>query len=162
MSIKKVQHWQEKLTESRTELRRVLAALTPAHWTHPVFSEGETWTVKTVVGHLIDTERGMSIHVHKTRKGEPTLPENFDLDRWNAGIHERMGERSAEELLAGLEATREKTLSVLASIREDEWDLTGRHPSRGVITIEQYYETIHVHELSHARDINRALASVSR
>ncbi len=158
MSNKKAQHWQEKLAESRAALRRVLDALEPAQWEAPVFGEGETWTVKTVIGHLIDTERGMSIHVHKIRKGEETLPENFDLDRWNAGIHERMGERSAEELLAGLAATREKTLSVLASIEPAQWALTGRHPSRGVITIEQYYETIALHEQMHGADIEQTLA----
>ncbi len=142
MSNKKIQHWQEKLAKSRAELRRLLDALDPMQWKTPIFGEGETWTVKTVVGHLIDSERSMSIHVHKIRKGEETLPESFDLDRWNAGIHERMGERSTDELMAGLEATREKTLSVLSSIQEDEWALTGRHPSRGKISVEQYYETM--------------------
>ena len=37
----------------------------------------------------------MSIHVHKIRKGEPTLPDNFDLDRSGTRAStSRMGERS--------------------------------------------------------------------
>jgi hypothetical protein len=52
---------------------------------------------------------------------------------------------------------RARTLQVLDSINEDEWELQGRHPSRGLITIEQYYETIAGHDMTHTRDIKRAL-----
>ncbi|MEZ4663281.1 MAG: hypothetical protein R2911_37525 [Caldilineaceae bacterium] len=32
-----------------------------------------------------------------------------------------------------------------------------RHPSRGVITVEQYYETMYGHELMHGADIRQAV-----
>ena len=99
----------------------------------------------------------MSIQLHKIRKGEPTIPEGFDLERWNAGVKKRIGNLSPAELVAGLESTRAKTLEGLASLNEEEWALTGRHPSRGVITIEQYYETIAGHDQAHAQDITQAL-----
>lgn len=150
-------HWKRKLAQSRAELMAALEGLSPAEWETPVYSEGDTWTVATVVGHLVDSERGMSIHVHKIRKGQPTIPEDFDVERWNAGVKERIGARTPEELLALLERVRAKTLEVMASLQEPEWSLTGRHPSRGVITVEQYYETIHGHERMHAADIRKAL-----
>lgn len=152
------QHWTEKLAESRSALLEVIQGLSPEQWQTPVFSEGDVWTVATVVGHLLENERGMSIHVHKIRKGEPTVPEGFDLERWNAGVKERMGAPSPAELLAGLEKTRARTLDVMRSLKDDEWALRGRHPSQGVITVEQYYETIYRHELMHTDDIRRALA----
>ncbi len=150
-------HWKNKLTQSRAELMAALEGLSPAEWETPVYSEGDTWTVATVVGHLADSERGMSIHVHKIRKGQPTIPEDFDVERWNAGVKERIGDRTPEELLALLESVRAKTLEVMASLGEEEWTLTGRHPSRGVITVEEYYETIYGHERMHAADIRQAL-----
>ncbi len=152
-------YWTQKLAESRAALQEVLNSLTPEQWQTPVFSEGDVWTVATVVGHLVENERGMSIHVHKIRKGEPTVPEGFDLERWNAGVKERMGEPTPQELLAAMEQTRARTLAVMESLQEEEWALTGRHPSRGVITVEQYYETMHLHELAHTEDIRRALAA---
>ena len=158
MSVDRKTQWQQKLAESRVALFALLNSLHPDQWSQPVFSEGDTWTVTTVVSHLLDSERGMSIQIHKTRKGEETIPEGFDINRWNAGVQKRVGNLSPAELMAGLEATRTKTLDVMNSLKDEDWARTGRHPTRGLITIEQYYETIHGHELSHAEDIKRALA----
>lgn len=158
MPNSKLQIWQERLNTARQELLTLLNSLSADQWQAPVYSEGETWTVATVVAHLAENERGMSIHVHKIRKGEPTIPDNFDLNRWNAGVIGRMGEKSPGELLALLESTRAKTLEVMSTLSAEEWSLTGRHPSRGIITIEQYYETMAGHDLAHANDIRNAIA----
>jgi len=157
MSVDHKTQWQEKLTESRAALFALLNSLQPDQWNTPVFSEGDTWNVATVVSHLLDSERGMSIQIHKTRKGEETIPPGFDLDRWNAGVAKRVGNLSPAEIMVALETTRAKTLEVMNSLHDDDWSRTGRHPSRGVITIDQYYETIHAHELIHAADIRKAV-----
>lgn len=158
MSVDRKTEWQQKLVASRAALLALLTSLQPEQWTQPVFTEGDTWTVTTVVSHLLDSERGMSIQIHKTRKGEETIPEGFDINRWNASVQKRVGNLSSAELIAGLEVTRAKTLDVMNSLQDEDWARTGRHPTRGLITIEQYYETIYGHELSHAADMKRALA----
>lgn len=157
MTTSKLAAYQAQLAASRRELLTLLEGLTPAQWQAPVFSEGDTWSVTTVVAHLAENERGMSIHVHKIRKGEETIPPDFDLTRWNAGVKKRTGEQTPAELLALLATTRAKVLEVMASLKEEDWTRTGRHPSRGLITIEQYYETMAGHELTHAQDIRKAL-----
>ena len=153
----KAADWQAKLAAARQQLLALLTTLKPEQWETEVFSENEPWRVSTIVSHLVDAERGMSIQVHKTRKGEPTIPPDFDINRWNAGVQKRIGNLSPAELLAALEATRTKTLEVLNSLKDEEWSLTGRHSSRGVITIEQYYETIAEHDRMHTADIRQAL-----
>ncbi len=135
----------------------LLEGLSREQWQTQVFSEGDMWTVTTVLAHLVESERGMSIHVHKIRKGEATLPEDFDLERWNAGLARRVGDVAPEELMASAAATRARTLEVMESLEEAEWELTGRHPSRGEITVAQYYETIHAHEVGHVQDMRQAL-----
>ena len=154
----KNQQWQAKLKASRQGLLNLLETLQPEQWERTVYSEGNQWTIRTVVSHLIDSERGMSIHIHKIRKGEETLPAGFDLTSWNAGVSKRMGDLTPAELISGLEATRAKTLELLHKVEGHEWVLTGNHPSRGIITIDQYYETIHGHELIHTADMQKALA----
>jgi DinB superfamily len=155
--MNRTEKWSTALAESRAALLKVLNALSPEAWETVVFGEGDAWTVSTIVGHLIDSERGMSIHVHKIRKGEETLPPDFDLERWNAGVKQRLGSPSPAELLAGLEAVRARTLQGLQNLAEEDWDRTGRHPSRGVITVEQYYETIAGHEVMHCAHIQAAI-----
>ena len=159
MSTNKCTHWQQQLADSREALLALLHGLTEEQWQTPVFSEGKPWTVRTVVSHLIDGERGMSIQVHKIRKGEETIPPDFDLNRWNASVQKRVGDLSPTELIAALETTRARTLDGMATLQENEWTLKGRHPSRGMITVDQYYETIHGHELSHTADMQKALGS---
>ncbi|HRJ43787.1 MAG: DinB family protein [Caldilineaceae bacterium] len=153
----KKEKWSNLLAEARAALLETLNSLTPEQWEQVVFGEGDQWTVGTIVGHLVDSERGMSIHIYKIRKGEETLPEGFDLTRWNAGVKQRVGELTEAELLAGLEATRARTLQGLNTLEESDWERSGTHPSRGVITVEQYYETIAGHERMHLIHIQEAL-----
>ena len=157
MSTDRKEILKQKMSGARTALTNLLSQLTPEQWQTPVFSEQQTWTVQYIVAHLTDAEQGMSIQVHKIRKGQETLPEGFDLNQWNAGVQERVGTLTVAELLDRMPKVRARTLQVLDSINEEEWELQGRHPSRGLITIEQYYETIAGHDMTHTRDIKRAL-----
>ncbi len=157
MSARRRDHWKERLDESRDALFSLLNGLSPEQWQATVYAEGNTWTVATVLAHLVESERGMSIHVHKIRRGEATIPDDFDLERWNAGLTRRTGDVAPDELMANAVATRARTLQVMESLEDREWELTGRHPSRGEITIDQYYETIHAHEVGHLGDIRAAL-----
>jgi hypothetical protein len=147
----------QKLAQARTDLQNLLASLNEEEWHTSVISEGDTWTVLDIVAHLVENERGMSIHVHKIRQGKETVPEGFDLNQWNAGLKDRRGSPTPADLLQSLAQTRARTLEGLEAIQDTEWNLTGRHPSRGIITIEQYYETIAIHDAGHTNDIKKAL-----
>lgn len=146
-----------QLTQAREELTHLLASLTPDQWSTPVVGEEEVWIIRDIVAHLAENERGMSIHIHKIRKGQETVPAGFDLTQWNAGLKSRIGHPTPTELLQTLAQTRATTLEVLDSIRDTEWSLTGRHPAQGVITIEQYYRTMASHDREHTDDIKKAL-----
>ena len=77
MSAERKALWKRKLDESRTALFQLLNSLSTEQWQTTVFAEGDTWTVATVLAHLVESERGMSIHVHKIRKGEATIADRF-------------------------------------------------------------------------------------
>jgi uncharacterized protein (TIGR03083 family) len=157
MTTDRSQYLRGELAATQQELLTLLHSLTPEQWQTPVFSHEGGWTVATTVAHLVEGERGMSIQVHKIRKGEATVPADFDLKRWNSGVAQRMGNPSPSELFALLASTREKTLAVMETLHDEDWARTGRHPSRGIITIEQYYETMAGHYREHAADIRNAL-----
>jgi hypothetical protein len=162
MTTTKKIYWQQKLAEARAELETLLASLSPQELQTAVIGEDQTaWTVLDVVAHLVENERGMSIHIHKIRKGQETVPESFDLTKWNAGLKGRMGSPSLSELLESLAQTRARTLKELDSLQDEEWSLQGRHPARGVITIEQYYETMAGHDILHTNDIKKALGRLN-
>jgi hypothetical protein len=162
MTIDKKNYWQQKLAEARAELETLLDSLSPEELLQPVIGEGQTtWTVLDVISHLVENERGMSIHIHKIRKGQETIPQDFDLTKWNAGLKERMSNPALPELREKLAETRVRTLKELDSLQDQEWELQGRHPARGVITIEQYYETMAGHDRLHTTDIKKALGRLN-
>lgn len=157
MSNEKREAYKQQLTQARTDLLTLLDSLNKTQWQTTVISEGQDWSVADIVTHLLENERGMSIHIHKIRQGRETVPADFDLEEWNAGLKERNAPAEPEQLLTGLAQVRAKTLEVLATVEDHEWDLSGRHPDRGLITIAQYYETIAGHDRHHAADIRRGL-----
>ena len=157
MSIDKKTQYKQKLARARMRLQNLLTSLSEEQWQTPVIGEDQTWTVLDVVAHLVENEGAMSIHVHKIRQGKETVPEGFDLDKWNAGLKERMENPTSQELLQSLDQTRTRTLAELESLKDEEWSLQGRHPLRGMITVEQYYKTMAMHETWHTNDIEKAL-----
>jgi len=159
ITVDKKTYWQKQLAQSRAGLNELLDTLSEEQWQTTVFSEDQSWTVQNVVTHLVESEMGMSIHIHKIRKGRETLPKGFKIDDWNAGLTDRMGDTTPEELRQKLGPVRERTLQGMETLSDDEWSLTGVHPTRGTITIEQYYETISGHETSHTNDIKQAIAN---
>lgn len=157
MSTDKIAKWKAQLTEARNELIQLLLSLDEAQLQTPVISEENEWTPLDIAAHLLENERGMSIHVYKIRNGRGTVPEGFDLDYWNSGLKERMGTPALQEVLQSLEEVRARTLQEIDNIKDEEWTLEGRHPFRGIINIEQYYETMAGHDRWHARDIKKGL-----
>ncbi|MDM8520643.1 DinB family protein [Anaerolineales bacterium HSG6] len=145
------------LSKNKTELVSYLETLTPEQWEQEVFSEGNQWTVRDIITHLVEAETGLSIQIHKIRAGRETLPQGFDLDRWNAGVKKRMGDLTPAQLLQGLEEVRQKTLERLKTIESHEWELSGEHPSFGVVSVEKYYQIIAGHQRQHLIDIQSAL-----
>jgi hypothetical protein len=149
----------QKLEQTKTELVNFLQSLNEKQWETTVYSEGTTWTVRDIITHLVDAEPGLSIQIRKIRQGKETIPEGFDLDKWNNAVGKRMGNLSPVELLQKLDDVRAKTLEGLDSIEEHEWELKGRHPVEGIVTIERYYHIIANHQQTHLNDIKSVLAS---
>ncbi len=124
-------------------------------WVYP--EENPPWNVRDVIAHLADAERGLLLQLKRLSAGEPTLPDNFDLQRWNRGTARRSAEVSLDELVRQIEASYEDVLSFLEEVSEDQLDLTGRHGSGEWLSGEAYFRRIADHRAEHAADIERAL-----
>ena len=108
----------------------------------------DKWTVREVVGHVIDTERvfaGRALHF--ARRDPAPLP-GFDQDPWV--VEARSEERPLRSLLAELEAVRRSTLALFRSFPTDAWDARGM--ASGVeFTVRAVLFIIAGHELHHRR-----------
>ena len=93
----------------------------PGAWDAPTACE--SWQVRDVIGHVVDTTEGYFGAFETARSGAPA-PEAYGL----AGMHERAGEHaqtfrelSQPELMSRARADLDKMMGILDPLSEEEW-----------------------------------------
>ena len=129
----------------------------PEMWTKS--NEGEnTWSVRTVVAHLIHAENEDWIPRARVilKSGEDGVFAPFDR-----GGHVRYSRgKTLDQLLDEFAQARAKGLGELAEMKLTAKDLKrrGRHPSFGVVTLSELLATWAAHDLTHLHQISRIMA----
>jgi uncharacterized damage-inducible protein DinB len=83
----------------------------------------DEWTVKQVVGHLVDVERAWSQRLWRISRGDPTPVPGFDHDAYVAAAHfERC---SIKELLKEFELLRQANILAIEGLSEEMLDRRG-------------------------------------
>ncbi|MBT2290714.1 DinB family protein [Paenibacillus albidus] len=75
------------------------------------------WSIKEVLGHLIDTERIMSYRLLRIARGDKTPLAGFEEGDYVAAAG--FGRFTLQELLGQYKAVRESTLALVASLPEE-------------------------------------------
>lgn len=86
------------------------------------YAEGK-WTVRTVIGHMIDAERIFSYRALRIARGDATPLPSFDENAF-AGAAESDARRMAE-LVAELLSVRDSTTRLFASLPDGAWARIG-------------------------------------
>jgi uncharacterized protein (TIGR03083 family) len=152
----RVQQVREQLAASRSYLERVLEQVGD-RWEEQVYTEGTGWTVRQLVNHLADADRGHNAQVMNIAQGVDIIPEDFDVQRYNRRTTEKTMEKSAEQARAELAEHRQQLNRWLDTLDEETLDRTGRHSSLRIMSIEEILRFAARHEKQHAEDIARAL-----
>lgn len=119
--------------------------------------DGENWSIHTLISHLADSERGMLGQVKRALAGEMTVPDDFDLDRWNRGVAKRSADGTIPEFLDSILDAYQQCLELLDTLEESELDVQGRHASGDILTIEGFLRRIAKHRLRHAQDAMKVI-----
>ncbi len=146
-----------KLKSEGEKMSGFYAVLTPEQWNAEVYTEGSTWTVRSILAHLMTAERAFVRLFEDIRKGGPGASEDFSIDRYNARQQEKTREASPEALLADYRSTREQMIAWVSGLKDDELERTGRHPFLGVTTLREMIKMVYIHNQTHYRDIRRVM-----
>jgi len=137
----------------------ILRAIPEAQWATPVPSEEEApWTAKDVLIHLAVSEAGILTPITRYVNGEPGVPTDFDLNRYNRSSVKKRADKTVPELLAEIEAAHAALLAKLETLSEADLDKTGRHARGDTLTIEGFFRRTSEHRLQHARELQKAVA----
>jgi uncharacterized damage-inducible protein DinB len=107
------------------------------------------WSLKEVIGHMVDTERIMSYRALRIARGDATPLPGFDEKTYVS--HSEFSERSLESLLHSFSIVRQATLNLLEQFPADAWLRVGV-VSNNEITVRALGFIIAGHELHH-RDV---------
>jgi len=144
------------LTNTPAALNALLGDL-PKEWT--LRNEGgNTWTVYDVIGHLNHGERTDWLpRVKRILKFGESKP--FDPFDRLAQNRESEG-KTLPQLLDEFVQLRSANLAELRAlgIREDQFNLRGRHPALGLVTLGNLLATWAVHDMTHLHQISRIMA----
>ena len=121
-------------------------------------NEGDKgWTVIELLRHIPNSERGMTANLESIIKGGEGSSEDFDLQRYNHVSNEKMKELTLAEIKENMRKYRETTLSLLESVKEEDWEKEGRHPSQGIYSVKRHFEIISWHQYHHLKGIKSKL-----
>ncbi len=151
----------DHLNHTREELLQVVGQLQPGDWDKSVHSVEGGWTVKQLLLHVATAESGQIKTAQAIAAGQPTVPDDFDLDRYNARQIEKNKDKQPPEILFSLAESRQKLLAFLELVPDDALDKSGKHGRGDVITLEQLFRRIGDHEAEHAVEIQQAVQLTS-
>ena len=147
----------DHLIATREELLRVIGQIQPDDWNKIVQSTEGGWTVKQSLLHLAISETGQIKTGKAIAAGQPTVPDDFDLNRYNNRQLEKNKDKQLPEILSGMAESRQQLLAYLDEVTADELDKRGRHGRGDVISLEQLFHRIGEHEAEHTGEIKAAV-----
>lgn len=110
------------LLESQVgEMRDLIAALPEEKGTYS-YAEGK-WTIKELLGHIIDGELGFMYRAWRFSRGDDTPLEGFDQDVLIE--HARFNSRTFASFLDEFEALRRANVIAFSHYSEDDWSRFG-------------------------------------
>lgn len=147
----------EKLKAEGEKLGGFFQSLTDEQWQAQVYTEGSTWTVRSILAHLMTAERAFLKLFEDIRQGGAGASEDFVIDRYNARQQEKMKEAGPMELLEQFRSVRARMIEWVTALQDNELDRTGRHPYLGITTLREMIKMVYIHNQTHYRDIRRVL-----
>lgn len=115
------------------------------------------WSASTTVAHLADAELVYAVRLRMIVAEERPLIAGYDENAWA----ERFGglDPDPKESLQRWRTIRENTVRLLESLAPAEWERTGMHQERGVMSVLAVAKLMTEHDKGHLDQIRRALAT---
>ncbi len=147
----------ERLKTEGEKTAAFFATLTPEQWQSTVYTEGETWTIRSVLAHYVTAEKGFLGIFSSIRDGGTGVRDDFDIDRFNASQQQKTREFNSSELLDAFKSTRAQMVDLVASLSESDLLKSGRHPYLGQTMLAEMIKMVYRHNQIHYRDLRKVI-----
>ena len=147
----------ERLRTEGDKTSAFFNGLQPEQWQESVYTEGETWTIRSVLAHYVTAESGFLAIFSRIRDGGPGVPDDFDIDRFNASQQKKTREFTPAELLEEFKSVRSQMIDLVSSLKDTDLTKEGRHPYLGPTTLHEMIKMVYMHNMIHFRDIRKVI-----
>jgi len=117
----------------------------------------DKWSVTEILAHLGDAEIVTAWRIRSILGAPGTPIQAYDQDAWVAAG--RYSERNPRQCLEVFRVVREANLTVLKSLKPEQWKHHGMHSERGEETIERILHMMAGHDLNHLQQIERIVTA---
>lgn len=157
------------MSERKNKLREAILAdhqaslaiynsFSDAEWNASAPSDEDApWTARDVLAHVAASEGGQLGQITRLVAGGITVPDDFDLARFNRRSVQKQADTTVTALLEQIAGRHAEVLSTLEDLDEANLEKTGRHARGDVLTVEQFFVRITEHRRQHAEELQRAL-----
>jgi len=114
------------------------------------------WSVGEILAHLADTEIVGGYRMRSILGAPGTPISAFDQDKWAEA--QNYAKRDPQMSLRVFRTLREANLSLLKSLKPEQWKQFGIHAERGEESIERIVQMFAGHDINHLRQIDAILA----
>ena len=115
--------------------------------------------MKQAMLHIATSENGQINTGKAIAAGQPTVPDDFDLNRYNKRQVEKNQAKQPPEILFGMAESQQKLLAFLDEVSAEDLEKRGKHGRGDVISLEQLFYRIGEHEAGHTEEIKKALGN---
>ncbi|MDK1080966.1 MAG: DinB family protein [Anaerolineae bacterium] len=143
----------DRLKKEGQKVREYFGALSDDKWELKVYNEGETWTIRNVLAHLVTAERGLFKLFKLVREGGMGVSDEFSVDRYNARQQEKSAGIPTAELLEQFGEVRNELAEWVSNLSQEDLKIEGRHPFLGQVQLVEMIKLIYRHNQIHIRDI---------
>ena len=147
----------EKLKSEGEKFIGIFSGLTDDQWNVEVYTEGTIWTIRNVLAHFVTSERGLIKIFELIRQGGAGVADDFSIDRYNEGQQQKTKEFTSAELLEQYKSVRANSVAWVSGLKDEELEITGRHPFLEVTTICEMVKMLYLHNQIHYRDLKKVL-----
>lgn len=150
-----------KLAEKGAETSAFFRSLSENDWRVQVYADGPGWDVHHVLAHFVSAEESYLYFLRREAAGGEGIPEDFDIDHFNAVEVAKLAKLPQEALLERYESARAQTVAFVLKLDDSDMDRIGRHPFFGFERVEKILKLMYRHNMIHERDVRRALGGAA-
>jgi hypothetical protein len=155
---KRTDYLTQRLEKGASKTRSFFKTLDSEMWQVEIYSEGASWSIRQILAHFVSTEQNILRLVASIVQSKGTLPEDFELDRFNEDVVKKLENFTPDELLDAFKSARQQMIAMVSQFSDTDLDKIGQHPWFKSAPVEAMIKLVYRHNQIHQRDIRKILS----